>query len=144
MCSSDLSIWINPVLENDQPESSYHGYAITDFFNIDPRFGTNESYKELVDACRQRGIKVIMDMVFNHCGSMHWWMRDLPMADWINQYPEFTRSNYRLSTVSDPYSSKSDFDLTTRGWFDTSMPDLNLQNELMRNYMIQNSIWWIE
>lgn len=138
------SIWINPVLENDQPESSYHGYAITDFFNIDPRFGTNESYKELVDACRQRGIKVIMDMVFNHCGSMHWWMRDLPMADWINQYPEFTPSNYRLSTVSDPYSSKSDFDLTTRGWFDTSMPDLNLQNELMRNYMIQNSIWWIE
>lgn len=138
------SIWLNPVLENDQPESSYHGYAITDFYQVDPRFGRNEDYKKFVDDCRSRGIKVIMDMVFNHCGSMHWWMNDLPEKDWINVFPEYTPSNYRLSTVADPYAAKADIELTTRGWFATAMPDLNLQNELMKNYMIQNSIWWIE
>lgn len=138
------SIWLNPVLENDQPQASYHGYAITDFYRIDRRLGSNQEFKELVDACRARGIKMIMDMVFNHCGSEHWWMKDLPTHNWINQFPEFTRSNYRLSTVSDPYASKADFELTTRGWFDTTMPDMNLQNELVLNYLIQNSIWWIE
>ncbi len=138
------SIWLNPVLENDQPRSSYHGYAITDFYQVDRRLGTNEEYKALVDAGRKKGLKMIMDMVFNHCGSMHWWMKDLPTHDWIHQYPEFTRSNYRLSTVSDPYASKADFNLTTQGWFDTTMPDMNLGNELVKNYLIQNSIWWIE
>jgi neopullulanase len=138
------SIWLNPVLENDQPQSSYHGYAITDFYQVDRRLGTNQEYKELVDAGRQKGIKMIMDMVFNHCGSQHWWMNDLPTYDWIHQYPAFTRSNYRLSTVSDPYASKADLVLTTRGWFDTTMPDMNLGNELLKNYLIQNSIWWIE
>ena len=138
------SIWLNPVLENDQPQASYHGYAITDFYKIDRRFGSNQDFKELVDASRARGIKIIMDLVFNHCGSEHWWMKDLPSKDWINVYPEFTRSNYRLSTVSDPYASKADVELTTRGWFDTTMPDMNLKNELVANYLIQNSIWWIE
>lgn len=138
------SIWLNPVLENDQPESSYHGYAITDFYNIDRRLGSNQEFKELVDACRARGLKMIMDMVFNHCGSQHWWIKDLPSPSWINQFPEFTRSNYRLSTVSDPYASKADLELTTRGWFDTTMPDMNLKNQLVLNYFIQNSIWWIE
>ncbi len=138
------SIWLNPVLENDQPESSYHGYAITDFYNIDRRLGSNQEFKELVDACRARGLKMIMDMVFNHCGSQHWWIKDLPSPSWINQFPEFTRSNYRLSTVSDPYASKADLELTTRGWFDTTMPDMNLKNQLVLNYLIQNSIWWIE
>ncbi len=83
-------------------------------------------------------------MVFNHCGIEHWWMKDLPAKDWINQHPEFTRSNYRLSTVSDPYASKYDFELTTRAWFDVTMPDMNLENQLVLNYFIQNSIWWIE
>lgn len=138
------SIWLNPVLENDQPESSYHGYAITDFYNIDRRLGSNQEFKELVDACRARGLKMIMDMVFNHCGSEHWWIKDLPSPSWINQFPEFTRSNYRLSTVSDPYASKADLELTTRGWFDNTMPDMNLKNEFVLNYLIQNSIWWIE
>ncbi|GAO29480.1 glycoside hydrolase family 13 protein [Geofilum rubicundum] len=138
------SIWLNPVLENDQPQSSYHGYAITDFYQVDRRLGSNQEYKELVDAGRQKGIKMIMDMVFNHCGSQHWWMKDLPTHDWVHQYPEFIRSNYRLSTVSDPYAAKADLSLTTRGWFDTTMPDMNLGNELVKNYLIQNSIWWIE
>ncbi|TLX75344.1 alpha-amlyase [Labilibacter sediminis] len=138
------SIWLNPVMENNQPQSSYHGYAITDFYKIDTRLGTNEEFKALTEECNKRGIKMIMDMVFNHCGSKHWWMDDLPMHDWINQWDEFTRSNYRLSTISDPYVSKYDKDLSVKGWFDTSMPDLNLQNEFMLTYMIQNSIWWIE
>ncbi len=138
------AIWLNPVLENNQPSSSYHGYAITDFYQIDARLGSNEEFKELTKECEQRGIKMIMDMVFNHCGSNHWWMNDLPMSDWINQWPEFTRSNYRLSTISDPYVSKYDKDLSVKGWFDTTMPDLNLENEFMLTYMIQNSIWWIE
>ena len=107
------SIWLNPVLENDQPQSSYHGYAITDFYNIDRRLGSNQEFKELVDACRVRGLKMIMDMVFNHCGSEHWWMKDLPSTDWLNQFSEFTRSNYRLSTVrSIRFSSRSRSDHT--------------------------------
>ncbi|MDG5799060.1 glycoside hydrolase family 13 protein [Marinilabiliaceae bacterium ANBcel2] len=138
------SIWLNPVLENDQPEASYHGYAITDFYQVDRRLGTNKEYKKLVDECRERGIKMIMDMVFNHCGSKHWWMDNLPTEDWIFQYPEFTRTNYRLSTVSDPYASQADLDLTTKGWFDTTMPDMNLKNDLVLNYFTQKSIWWIE
>ncbi len=138
------AIWLNPVLENNQPRSSYHGYAITDFYQIDARLGSNEEFKALTQECKKRGIKMIMDMVFNHCGSAHWWMNDLPMHDWINQWPEFTRSNYRLSTISDPYVSKYDKDLSVKGWFDTSMPDLNLENEFMLTYMIQNSIYWIE
>jgi glycosidase len=138
------ALWLNPVLENDQPQSSYHGYAITDYYHIDRRMGSNEDFKKLVDMAKNKGLKIIMDMVFNHCGSEHWWMADLPAKDWINQYPEFTRSNYRLSTVSDPYASQADLDLTTKGWFDTTMPDMNLKNELVLNYFIQNSIWWIE
>ena len=114
------------------------------FYQIDARLGSNEEFKALTKECQKRGIKMIMDMVFNHCGSAHWWMNDLPMHDWINQWPEFTRSNYRLSTISDPYVSKYDKDLSVKGWFDTSMPDLNLENEFMLTYMIQNSIWWIE
>ncbi|MGQ1784387.1 glycoside hydrolase family 13 protein [Saccharicrinis sp. GN24d3] len=138
------SIWLNPVMENNQPMASYHGYAITDFYRIDARLGTNEEFKTLTKECNKRGIKMIMDMVFNHCGSNHWWMKDLPMFSWINQWEEFTRSNYRLSTISDPYVSRADKDQSVKGWFDTTMPDLNLENEFMMNYMIQNSIWWIE
>ena len=138
------SIWLNPVFENDQPRASYHGYAITDFYRVDRRLGSNEDYRKLVEEANSRGIKIIKDMIFNHCGSKHWWMNDLPTRDWIHHHPEFTRSNYRLSTVSDPYVSRADLELTTKGWFDTTMPDLNLRNELLLTYLIQNSIWWIE
>jgi glycosidase len=138
------AIWLNPVLESNQPKASYHGYAITDFYRIDPRLGSNKAFKALVDECTKRGIKMIMDMVFNHCGNKHWWMKDLPMRDWINHWENFTRSNYRLSTISDPYVSQHDKNLSVKGWFDTHMPDLNLENIFMLTYLIQNSIWWIE
>lgn len=138
------ALWLNPVLENNQEHSSYHGYSITDFYRIDPRLGTNELFSEMVEASHNLGLKVIMDMVMNHCGSEHWWMKDLPSPDWINQFPVFMRSNYRLSTVADPHASDYDRNLALRGWFDVTMPDLNLQNPLVLRYLIQNSIWWIE
>jgi glycosidase len=138
------AIWLNPVLENNNPEYSYHGYAITDFYTVDPRFGSNNDYKKLVDVCHERGIKVIMDMVFNHCGHGHWWMDNLPAEDWIHQWPEFTRSNFRAPVNSDPHASEYDIKKMQEGWFDTNMPDLNQENEFLANYLVQNSIWWIE
>ncbi len=138
------AIWLNPVLENNQQRSSYHGYAITDFYKVDARLGTNQEFKELCEECNRRGIKMIMDLVFNHCGSFHWWMKDLPSENWINQWDTYTPSNYRLSTISDPYVSQYDIDKSVKGWFDKSMPDLNLENQLLLKYMIQNSVWWIE
>ena len=138
------AIWINPVLENNNPKYSYHGYAITDFYKLDPRIGTNEEYRQLVADCHKKDIDVIMDMVFNHCGHMHWWMENLPSEEWVNQWPEFTRTNYRAPVNSDPHASEYDFRRMQDGWFDTSMPDLNQKNEFVANYLIQNSIWWIE
>lgn len=138
------TLWLNPVLENNMPKYSYHGYAITDFYKVDSRFGTNEDYKNLIDDCHKKGLKMIMDMVFNHCGSYHWWMKDLPQKDWVHQFTEFTRSNYRAGTVADPHASQYDKTKMLSGWFDTSMPDLNQKNKLLANYLIQNSIWWIE
>ncbi len=138
------ALWINPLLENNQPKYSYHGYAITDFYRVDPRFGSNEDYKNLVKAAQQQGIKVMMDMVFNHCGDHHWWMRDLPFQDWVHQFSEFTRSNYRSEALMDPHASAQDQKLMNDGWFDHSMPDLNQKNPFLARYLIQNSIWWIE
>jgi len=138
------TLWLNPFLENDQPAYSYHGYGISDFYKTDSRFGTNNDYKNLVSLCHERGMKVIMDQVFNHCGSGHWWMNDLPSNDWLNQWDTFTRSNFTNIAVSDPHASKSDYDLFTKGWFDTNLPDLNLENPFLATYLIQNSIWWIE
>jgi glycosidase len=123
---------------------SYHGYAITDYYKTDPRHGTNKDYLEFVDACHERGIRVIMDMVFNHCGSNHWWMKDLPEENWIHQWPEFTRSNYRNPVATDPYASEYDYNQMKKGWFDNTMPDLNQNNEYLGKYLVQNSIWWIE
>ncbi|WP_299247607.1 glycoside hydrolase family 13 protein [uncultured Aquimarina sp.] len=137
------TLWLNPFLENDQPTYSYHGYAISDFYKTDTRLGTNEDYKKLVDQSHKKGMKVIMDQVFNHCGSGHWWMNDLPSKDWLNQWDTFTRSNFTNIATSDPYVSSSDFDLLTKGWFDINMPDLNLENDFLATYMIQNSIWWV-
>lgn len=138
------AVWINPLLENNQPIYSYHGYAITDFYKVDPRFGSNTDYKNLIGIAHQKGLKVIQDMVFNHCGTNYFWKDDLPTQDWYNQWPEFTRSNYRGGVVTDPHASKSDYHKMVAGWFDTSMADLNQDNELVANYLIQNSIWWIE
>jgi neopullulanase len=138
------ALWINPLLENNQTIYSYHGYGTTDYYLVDPRFGTNEDYVKLGDSLHRRGIKLIQDMIFNHCGSGHWWMKDLPSKDWVNQWPEFTRTNYRAGTFTDPYASQSDSNLFVRGWFDKFMPDLNQSNPFVKNYLIQNSIWWVE
>jgi neopullulanase len=138
------AIWINPLLENNQPLYSYHGYAITDFYRIDARYGSNEDYRTLVSEARKKGLKIIKDMVLNHCGHYHWWIDDLPTQDWIHQWPEFTRVAYSLTTLADPYFAESDFVRYNQGWFDTNMPDLNQQNRLLADYLIQNSIWWIE
>jgi len=138
------ALWLNPVTENNQPRYSYHGYAQTDFYRIDPRLGTNEDFKRLVDEAGNRGIKIIKDMIFNHCGSNHWWMHDLPSKDWINQWPQFTRTTYRMSTIVDPWAAQSDYKRMVNGWFDYHMPDLNQQNRLLATYLKQNSVWWIE
>ena len=144
---SDLGIttlWLNPVLENNMPQYSYHGYAITNFYKIDPRFGTNPEYKQLVDECHKKGLKVIMDMIFNHCGLEHWFIKDMPSKDWIHHFETYTKTNNVPAVISDPYSSEFDFNLLQNGWFDTSMPDLNQHNPYLANYLIQNSLWWIE
>ena len=138
------AIWINPVLESNQPWQSYHQYAITDFYNVDRRFGSNELYKQLVDVAHGKGLKIIKDMIFNHCGSKHWFIEDLPMDDWVNQWPEFTRTNYRIPVSFDPHASAVDKKIMYDGWFDTHMPDLNQRNPYLAKYLIQNSIWWVE
>ncbi|MCS6822461.1 MAG: glycoside hydrolase family 13 protein [Microscillaceae bacterium] len=138
------AIWLNPFAENNQPHESYHGYAITDFYKADARHGTNEDFKRLVEKAHSKNLKIIMDMVFGHCGSEHWFIKDLPEKSWIHQFPEFTRSNYRLSTIVDPYASNFDKDKMTKGWFDKHMPDLNQNNPRLARYLIQNAIWWIE
>ena len=138
------AIWVNPVLENNMPQVSYHGYSTTDFYKVDSRFGTNEDYRQLSIEGKKRGIKLVMDMIFNHCGSSHWWMNDLPMKDWINGYPNFQITNHKKTVTQDPYASETDSKGLTDGWFVPSMPDLNQRNPFMAKYLIQNSIWWIE
>ena len=144
------AIWPSPLLINDMPRDSYHGYAITDFYRVDPRFGTLEEYRELGDQARAMGIKLIMDQVVNHCGLSHWWMEDLPFPDWVH-YQEafeagdpFTVTNHRRTVNQDPYAASVDRALMNRGWFVPSMPDLNQDNPFMATYLIQNSIWWVE
>ena len=138
------SLWMTPVLENNQPQWSYHGYAITDFYKIDARFGTNELYKDFVNQAHSKNVKVIKDLIFNHCGGEHWWVNDLPSADWFNQWSQFTRTNYRIPTIFDIHASESEKRLMNNGWFDHHMPDLNQKNPFVANYLLQNSIWWIE
>jgi neopullulanase len=138
------ALWLNPVLENNQKRQSYHGYAITDLYNADRRFGGNQAYISFIDKCHQMGLKVIQDMVMNHIGNDHWLMHDLPEKGWVHQFPEFTRSNYRGTVISDPYRSRWDEQLMSNGWFDTTMPDVDQTNPLFATYLIQNTLWWIE
>lgn len=138
------ALWTTPVLENDQDEQSYHGYAITDFYKVDPRFGSNRMYRQLGHLCREKGIKLIMDMVFNHCGSRHWWMDDLPFPDWIHDLSTWGITNHMHSLQADPHASENDLLHLTHGWFVPSMPDLGQENPFLQEYLIQNSIWWIE
>ena len=170
------ALWLTPVLENNSPDtdngfSTYHGYATTDYYRVDPRFGTNEDYRRLCDEAHQKGLKVVMDMIFNHSGFEHPWTKDMPSKDWLNQ-PEwltekqsgrdpmtgftansdgsepaksaYLQTSYKLTPVKDPYASQVDLRETTEGWFVPSMPDLNQHNPHLMRYLIQNSIWWIE
>lgn len=164
------ALWFTPVLENDSPDnngnSTYHGYATTDYYNVDPRFGSNAEYRRLIDEAHGKGLKVVMDMIFNHCGFDHPWVKDLPSEDWLNT-PEWLKENaegkaegekasapavngkylqtsYKLTPVVDPYASKIDMKETVEGWFVPTMPDLNQKNPHVMTYLIQNSIWWIE
>ena len=138
------AVWPSPVLENDMPAYSYHGYAITDYYAVDPRFGTLADYRTLADSLRGRGMKLIMDQVVNHCGLGHWWMDDLPFADWLNFQNDPRMTTHRRTVHQDPYASAEDRALMTGGWFVPTMPDLNQQNPFLARYLIQNSIWWIE
>ena len=138
------AIWNTPLLEDNEPVASYHGYACTDYYHIDRRFGTNEDYRNLVAECHSKGIKMIMDIVTNHCGTAHWWMADLPFKDWIHQWPEYTKSNCAFSAQNDPYCSDLDRENMLGGWFDTSMPDMNLDNPYTLQYFKQWAVWWIE
>jgi glycosidase len=138
------SIWLNPVQENDMPYSSYHGYANTDHYLIDKRFGSNEKYRELSDALQSRGMKLVMDIVPNHCGTYHYFIQDIPAKDWINQFDEFTWSIHSHPTVRDPYATEDDRIKHFNGWFDRSMPDFNHSNRDVSTYLIQSYIWWVE
>ena len=166
------ALWFTPVLENNSPDhgktSTYHGYATTDYYRVDPRFGSNADYRRLVDEAHKKGLKVVMDMIFNHCGFEHPWVKDMPSKDWFNTpewlYPEnqkytvktqtmdgeqttntkYLQTSYKLTPVLDPYASKVDLHETVDGWFVPTMPDLNQRNEHLMTYLIQNSEWWIE
>ena len=170
------ALWFTPVLENDSPDtdngfSTYHGYATTNYYKVDPRFGSNEDYKRLCDEAHAKGLKVVMDMIFNHSGFEHPWTKDMPSKDWLNTpdwlnedasgrdlmtgftansdgsepaKSKYLQTSYKLTSIVDPYASKIDLKETTEGWFVPSMPDLNQHNPHLMRYLIQNSIWWIE
>lgn len=138
------AIWLNPVLENDMEGGSYHGYATTDYYRVDPRFGTNEEYVNLIEKTHQKGMRVVMDMIFNHCGSDHPWMKDIPSRDWFNHLDQYVQTNHDKECYFDPYASDYDRDRMLNGWFVETMPDLNQKNPHVAKYLIQNSIWWIE
>lgn len=137
-------LWPTPLLENNQPRFSYHGYAITDLYRIDPRFGSNRDYRALSRQARAQGVGLIMDVVLNHIGSGHWWMDDLPMPDWINHAGKFAPTNHRRTSVQDPHAAPRDHADFVEGWFSPGMPDLNQRNPHLATYLIQNSLWWIE
>lgn len=153
------ALWLTPVLENNSPDgkdgsSTYHGYATTNYYRVDPRFGTNEDYRELIADAHAKGLKVVMDMIFNHCGFEHPWVKDLPSQDWLN-VPEwlsgkeedkakYLQTSYKLTPVLDPYAAEVDKRETVDGWFVPSMPDLKQRNPHVIKYLIQNSVWWIE
>lgn len=138
------AIWINPLLENNQDKYSYHGYSTTDYYKIDERFGTNEEYRKLSRLAKEKGVGIIMDVILNHCGSEHWWMKDMPSKDWINNNGEFTQCSHKRTAIQDNYASQDDLKQFVDGWFVKTMPDLNQRNEFMKTYLIQNAIWWIE
>ncbi|GAB5525167.1 MAG: glycoside hydrolase family 13 protein [Roseivirga sp.] len=140
------AVWLTPVFENDQtPEyKAYHGYAATDMYKIDRRFGSNQEFVDFVQACHDKNMKVIMDMIHNHIGDQHWWMKDLPFKDWVHDQSVYGNTTFRGTVASDPYAADYDLDKLQKGWFVNEMPDLNQHNEQLADYLIQNTLWWIE
>ncbi len=141
------ALWFTPVMENDMNGGSYHGYATTDYYKVDPRLGTNQEYKTLIEQAHKKGLKVVMDMIFNHCGIGHPWIKDMPSKNWFNHADytkEFEQTSFILTPHVDPYTSKYDFEKMNDGWFVREMPDLNQRNPYVLTYLIQNSFWWIE
>lgn len=138
------ALWPSPVLENNQPKESYHGYAITDHYAVDPRFGTLDLYLNLKKEAEKRGIKLIKDVIYNHIGNEHYLFKNKPANNWFNHWDTFTRTSYKATTLIDPYASDRDKKEFSDGWFDHHMPDLNQNNPDLANYLIQNTIWWIE
>ena len=138
------TLWTTPLFDDNDTQYSYHQYACSDYYKIDPRLGKNEDYLRLSEACHLNGLKLIIDVVPNHCGSSHWWMKDLPAKDWINTWPTYTSSNYRITAWTDPHASTADLYRLTNGWFAPDMPDLNLQNPLLFDYLRQVYVFWIE
>ncbi|MDB5031964.1 glycoside hydrolase family 13 protein [Mucilaginibacter sp.] len=138
------AVWLTPEIENDEPQASYHGYSVTDHYKVDPRYGTNELYKTFVEKCHALGLKVVKDLVHNHVGTEHWFIKDMPMKSWVHQWPKYTQSNFRDAAVMDPHASPMDKKIMLDGWFDHHMADLNENNPYVQNYLTQNHIWWIE
>lgn len=137
-------VWPTPLLENNSEKYSYHGYAATDFYKIDPRFGTNADFGAFVNEAKAKGVGVIQDVVLNHIGSGHWWMKDLPAPDWVNEWKEYTETHHARMTLQDPYASASDRKRFTDGWFVPTMPDLNQRRPELATYLTQMTLWWIE
>lgn len=138
------SIWLNPIQENDMKEGSYHGYAITDYYQVDRRLGSNEEFRNLVKEANAKGLKVVMDMIFNHCGSNNYLFKDMPSKDWFNFKGTYVQSSFKTATQMDPYASHYEKKIAIDGWFAQTMPDFNERNRHVATYLIQSSIWWIE
>jgi glycosidase len=137
------SIWLNPVYENDQPYESYHGYAITDFYNVDKRLGGNSAYKQLIDSAHNKGVKVVKDVVFNHMGDKNPLFQNLIDSSWFHWHNGFVRTNYRAPLLLDPYADAAEKELFLTGWFDKHMPDINTDNPMVQKYLIQQTLWWL-
>ncbi len=138
------SVWLNPIQENDMQGGSYHGYAITDYYQADRRFGSNEEFRTLVEQAHSKGLKIVMDMIFNHCGSENYLFKDMPSKDWFNFKGNYVQTTFKTATQSDPYASDYEKKIAVDGWFTQSMPDFNQRNRHVATYLIQSSIWWIE
>lgn len=138
------AIWLNPTQENDMESGSYHGYAITDYYQIDKRFGSNEDFCALVEKAHEKNLKVVMDMIFNHCGSENYLFRDKPSKDWFNYHSNYVQTSFKTASVMDIHASAFEKKIATDGWFTSVMPDFNQRNRHVARYLIQSSIWWIE
>ncbi|WP_337792199.1 glycoside hydrolase family 13 protein [Phocaeicola plebeius] len=138
------AIWLNPTQENDMESGSYHGYAITDYYQIDKRFGSNEDFCALVEKAHEKNLKVVMDMIFNHCGSENYLFRDKPSDDWFNYRSNYVQTSFKTASVMDIHASAYEKKIATDGWFTSVMPDFNQRNRHVARYLIQSSIWWIE